>query len=337
MAQLHLEKINKRKAAEREAKAQQQNSLQPSATEGQNVGDAMQVDESSPSTNPDAVSGSPVNPPSTGTRSPATEQLAAIVHGDSPQQNSISTASNAGPISDDAPQDSEPRNSSTSVPGTTLQAHSADKPMAQDAAENPVQVSSPVALPAAPPAMSNPDVQVPVPTTSVPAPPAMSAPPSNPDVHVPVLTTNVATPAPDSNVQSNSQSGGSVSSLAKRARPKELNDDGSPTNMKPWMEEIWGKLVGASASEDWKEMMMLWGEFELGLGLPDAGRVSVIYSAKTIAHAYHYFFRVKPISWVLRGAQARSQPGWRIIANQQAWNKRLGIPERVRSPSSVGR
>lgn len=69
-----------------------------------------------------------------------------------------------------------------------------------------------------------------------------------------------------------------VSVPAKRVRPKELNDDGSPSSMKPWMADIWPNLLAASSSDEWKELMSLWGELELRLGLPEGGRVSILIS-----------------------------------------------------------
>lgn len=80
-------------------------------------------------------------------------------------------------------------------------------------------------------------------------------------------------------ISQNIQSGSSSSASAKRPRPeqpKAFNDDGSPSDMRPWMAEIWPKLMEASSNEEWRELMRLWGELEWTLGLPEAGRVSVL-------------------------------------------------------------
>lgn len=118
---------------------------------------------------------------------------------------------------------------------------------------------------------------------------------------------NTGTPSPVPSVQphdvendttaENLASDASLSVSAKRLRPDDLNDDGSPAEMKPWMGEIWSKLWEASSSEEWKELMRLWGELEWCLGLPDGGRVSVWYLERTKIHADLVFVpRVKHTS-----------------------------------------
>lgn len=89
---------------------------------------------------------------------------------------------------------------------------------------------------------------------------------SNPDVPV------RASPSTSKSALPGVSSSGFVS--VKRRLPKDLNEDGSPCDMNPWMAEIWPKLLGASSTEDWSEMMRMWGELELRLGLPEGGRVS---------------------------------------------------------------
>lgn len=120
---------------------------------------------------------------------------------------------------------------------------------------------------------------------AVPTPPLTSAsfnvpaPVSTPNPSTPLSAPTVPSPrdAGSDNVASqNAESVPPVSTPRKRARPQDLNEDGSPSAMKPWMAEIWTTLLEASSDSEWSEMMKLWGELELALGLPEGGRVSTM-------------------------------------------------------------